>query len=41
LQKHPAEQRYTICFLHEPAIFWQTSSFRPLAAFAGGLLTIV
>jgi anti-anti-sigma factor len=41
LQEHPAEQRYTICFLHEPAVLWQIRSFRPLVAFAGGLLTIV
>ena len=40
VQERPAEQRYTIRFLHEPESHWQIRSFSALAAFARGILTI-
>jgi hypothetical protein len=40
VQDRPAEQRYAIRFLKEPAAHWQKRSFNALCAFAGDVLTI-
>jgi hypothetical protein len=40
VQDRPANQRYAIKFLKEPAAHWQKRSFNALSAFAGEVLTI-
>jgi hypothetical protein len=40
VQDRPANQRYAIRFLKEPAAHWQKRSFNALSAFASEVLTI-
>jgi hypothetical protein len=40
VQDRPANQRYAIRFLKEPAAHWQKRSFNALVAFASEVLTI-
>ena len=40
VQDRPADQRYAIRFLKEPAAHWQKRSFNALHAFANEVLTI-
>jgi hypothetical protein len=40
VQDRPADKRYAVRFLKEPAAHWQMRSFGALVAFAGEILTV-